>query len=51
MYGTLRALVYGVFIGGAAGLAIVALRRSTKGYFAYGPWLAAGALVVLLERA
>lgn len=46
-FATAAALIYGVILGGAGALAVVLLRRSTKGYFAYGPYLAGGALVAL----
>lgn len=46
-FATASALVYGVLLGGAGALLTVLLRRSTKGYFAYGPYLAGGALIAL----
>lgn len=46
---TLLAVLLGVILAGAIALALVALRRRTmKDSIAYGPFLAAGALVVLL---
>jgi leader peptidase (prepilin peptidase)/N-methyltransferase len=44
---TVQALFYGVFLAGVGGIAIIIWRRSMKGTIAYGPYLAAGALISL----
>lgn len=44
---TVQAIFYGVFMAGAVGVGIIVWRRSLKGTLAYGPYLAAGALIVL----
>jgi prepilin signal peptidase PulO-like enzyme (type II secretory pathway) len=46
---TVQALFYGVFLAGLAGIGIIIWRRSLKGTIAYGPYLAAGALIVLFQ--
>jgi prepilin signal peptidase PulO-like enzyme (type II secretory pathway) len=46
---TIQALFYGVFIAGVVSVAIIIWRRSLKGTIAYGPYLAAGTLVVLYQ--
>ena len=46
---TAQALFYGVFLAGLVGVGIIIWRRSAKGTFAYGPYLAAGALIVLFQ--
>ena len=46
---TIQALFYGVFLAGAAGIGIIIWRRSLKGTIAYGPYLAAGTLIVLFQ--
>jgi leader peptidase (prepilin peptidase)/N-methyltransferase len=46
---TVQALFYGVFLAGLASLGIAIWRRSLKGTMAYGPFLAAGALIVLYQ--
>ena len=46
---TAQALFYGVFLAGLVGVVIIIWRRSAKGTFAYGPYLAAGALIVLFQ--
>jgi Flp pilus assembly protein protease CpaA len=46
---TIQALFYGVFLAGAAGIGIIIWRRSLKGTIAYGPYLAAGTLIVLSQ--
>lgn len=46
---TLQALFYGVFLAGIVSVAIIVWTRSLKGTIAYGPFLAAGALIVLLQ--
>jgi prepilin signal peptidase PulO-like enzyme (type II secretory pathway) len=44
---TVQALFYGVFLAGVGGVAVIIWRRSMKGTIAYGPYLAAGALISL----
>jgi Flp pilus assembly protein protease CpaA len=44
---TTQAVFYGVFMAGVVSIAIIAWHRSLKGTIAYGPYLAAGALIVL----
>src|SRR5438046_9703241 len=44
---TLTAMFYGVFLAGLISIGVIAWRRSMKGTIAYGPYLAAGALLVL----
>ncbi len=46
---TIQALFYGVFLAGLVSVAIIIWRRSMKGTIAYGPYLAAGALVMLFQ--
>jgi len=46
---TIRALFYGVFLAGLVSIGIIIWRRSMKGSIAYGPYLAAGALIVLFQ--
>ncbi len=46
---TIQALFYGVFLAGAAGIGIIIWRRSLKGTIAYGPYLAAGTLIVVFQ--
>jgi prepilin signal peptidase PulO-like enzyme (type II secretory pathway) len=46
---TIQALFYGVFLAGLAGIGIIIWRRSLKGTIAYGPYLAAGTLIVLSQ--
>jgi prepilin signal peptidase PulO-like enzyme (type II secretory pathway) len=46
---TVQALFYGVFLAGLVGVGIILWRRSAKGTFAYGPYLAAGTLIVLFQ--
>jgi prepilin signal peptidase PulO-like enzyme (type II secretory pathway) len=46
---TVQALFYGVFLAGLVGVGIILWRRSAKGTFAYGPYLAAGGLIVLFQ--
>ncbi len=43
------ALFYGVFLAGAVSIGVIVWRRSLKGTIAYGPYLAAGALIVLFQ--
>jgi prepilin signal peptidase PulO-like enzyme (type II secretory pathway) len=44
---TLQAVFYGVFLAGVMSIVIIVRSRSLKGTLAYGPYLAAGALIVL----
>jgi prepilin signal peptidase PulO-like enzyme (type II secretory pathway) len=44
---TVQALFYGVFMAGVVSVGMIVWRRSMKGTLAYGPYLAAGALIVL----
>ncbi|HXC78886.1 MAG TPA: A24 family peptidase [Candidatus Acidoferrum sp.] len=44
---TVQALFYGVFLAGVASVGMIVWRRSLKGTLAYGPYLAAGATIVL----
>jgi len=44
---TVQAIFYGVFMAGVVSVGVIVWRRSLKGTLAYGPYLAAGALVVL----
>ena len=44
---TVQAVFYGVFMAGVVSIAVIAWHRSLKGTIAYGPYLAAGALIVL----
>lgn len=46
---TVQALFYGVFLAGVVSVAIIVWRRSMKGTIAYGPYLAAGALITLFQ--
>lgn len=46
---TVQALFYGVFLAGLAAVAVIVWQRSMKGSIAYGPYLAAGALIVLFQ--
>jgi leader peptidase (prepilin peptidase)/N-methyltransferase len=43
------ALFYGVFLAGAVSIGVIVWRRSLKGTIAYGPYLAAGALIILFQ--
>jgi leader peptidase (prepilin peptidase)/N-methyltransferase len=48
---TLQALFYGIIIGGLVGLAVLlSRRRRLREYIPYGPWLVAGAWVVLFLK-
>lgn len=42
-----QAIFYGVLLAGVASIAVIIRNRSLKGTIAYGPYLAAGALIVL----
>jgi prepilin signal peptidase PulO-like enzyme (type II secretory pathway) len=44
---TVQAVFYGVFMAGVVSIAIIVRHRSLKGTIAYGPYLAAGTLIVL----
>ena len=44
---TVQAIFYGVFLAGVAAVVVIIWRRSMQGSLAYGPYLAAGALIVL----
>jgi prepilin signal peptidase PulO-like enzyme (type II secretory pathway) len=44
---TLTGIFYGVVLAGVASIGVIILNRSMKGSIAYGPYLAAGALIVL----
>ncbi len=46
---TVQALFYGVFLAGLGAIAFIIWRRSLKGTIAYGPYLAAGTLIVLYQ--
>lgn len=46
---TVQALFYGVFLAGLVSIGVIIWRRSMKGTIAYGPYLAAGALIVLYQ--
>lgn len=44
---TAQALFYGVFMAGVVSIGMIVWHRSLKGTLAYGPYLAAGAIIVL----
>jgi prepilin signal peptidase PulO-like enzyme (type II secretory pathway) len=46
---TIQALFYGVFMAGVVSIGYIIWHRSLKGTIAYGPYLAAGALIVLYQ--
>ena len=46
---TITALFYGVFLAGVVSVVVIIWHRSLKGSIAYGPYLAAGALIVLFQ--
>jgi len=46
---TFTAMFYGVVLAGLIAIGYIAWHRSLKGTIAYGPYLAAGALIVLLD--
>ena len=46
---TITALFYGVFLAGVVSVGYIIWHRSLKGSLAYGPYLAAGALIVLFQ--
>lgn len=43
----LQAVFYGVFMAGIVSIGLIVWRRSLRGTLAYGPYLAAGAIIVL----
>jgi hypothetical protein len=45
----LSALFYGVLLAAIGAIAYIVTHRSMKGTIAYGPYLAVGALLVLLQ--
>ena len=47
---TVQALFYGVFLAGVVSVGFIIWHRSMKGTIAYGPYLAAGALIVLFQN-
>lgn len=44
---TIQAVFYGVFLAGVISIGMIVWQRSLKGTLAYGPYLAAGAIIVL----
>jgi prepilin signal peptidase PulO-like enzyme (type II secretory pathway) len=46
---TIYAMFYGVFLAGLAAIGVIIWNRSMKGSIAYGPYLAAGALIELFK--
>jgi prepilin signal peptidase PulO-like enzyme (type II secretory pathway) len=46
---TIQAIFYGVLLAGLVSIGIIVYHRSMKGTIAYGPYLAAGALIVLFQ--
>jgi leader peptidase (prepilin peptidase)/N-methyltransferase len=46
---TVQAIFYGVLLAGLVSIGIIVYHRSMKGTIAYGPYLAAGALIVLFQ--
>lgn len=46
---TINALFYGVLLAAIGAVAFIVMHRSMKGNIAYGPYLAAGALIVLFQ--
>lgn len=46
---TVQALFYGVLLAGMVSVGIIIWHRSMKGTIAYGPYLAAGALIMLFQ--
>jgi prepilin signal peptidase PulO-like enzyme (type II secretory pathway) len=47
---TVQALFYGVFLAGLVSVVLIVRYRTMKQTIAYGPYLAAGALIVLLQN-
>lgn len=46
---TLTGIFYGVVLAGVVSVGVIVARRSMKGTIAYGPYLAAGALIMLYQ--
>jgi leader peptidase (prepilin peptidase)/N-methyltransferase len=46
---TVQALFYGVVLAGVVAIGVIAWHRSMKGTIAYGPYLAAGAVIMLFQ--
>jgi leader peptidase (prepilin peptidase) / N-methyltransferase len=46
---TLTAVFYGALLAGVGAIAFIVMHRSARGSIAYGPYLAAGALLMLLQ--
>lgn len=46
---TITALFYGVLLAGVASIGYIIWKRSLKGTIAYGPYLAAGTLIILFQ--
>ena len=46
---TFTAIFYGVLLAGVVAIGVIVWRRSMKGSIAYGPYLALGALILLLS--
>ena len=46
---TIQALFYGVLLAGVVAIGIIVWHRSMKGTLAYGPYLAAGAVIMLFQ--
>ena len=46
---TIQAVFYGVLFAGLVAIGIIVWRRSMKGTLAYGPYLAAGAVIMLFQ--
>ncbi|HVH63897.1 MAG TPA: prepilin peptidase [Candidatus Dormibacteraeota bacterium] len=46
---TISALFYGVLLAAVGAIAFIVVHRSLKGTIAYGPYLAAGALIMLFQ--
>jgi prepilin signal peptidase PulO-like enzyme (type II secretory pathway) len=46
---TVQALFYGVLLAGAVSVGVIIWSRSMKGTIAYGPYLAAGSLIMLFQ--
>jgi prepilin signal peptidase PulO-like enzyme (type II secretory pathway) len=46
---TIYAVFYGVFLAGVVAIGVIVWHRSMKGSIAYGPYLAAGALIELFK--
>ncbi len=46
---TIQALFYGVLLAGLVAIGVIVWHRSMKGSIAYGPYLAAGAVIMLFQ--